>query len=90
MYTWDLESTRATDISQLYKAEPFRSSFCRFAPVEQTVAEGTNKYGKANSNYPVLETFEEGSVIETKVVMSTWHYVSDVIRLRCHVVAVEG
>lgn len=58
--------------------------------MEQTVAEGTNKYGKANSNYPVLETFEEGSVIETKVVMSTWHYVSDLIGLQYHVVAVEG
>ena len=42
----------------------------------QTQPEGTNKYAEDNSVYPVLETFQEGSVVEMKVVMSTYHWVS--------------
>eukprot|EP00904_Undaria_pinnatifida_P014036 jgi/Undpi1/9763/HiC_scaffold_27.g12219.m1 len=41
---------------------------------EQTAAEGTNTFGKATSTYPVLGTFEEGSIIEMKVVVSTYHW----------------
>lgn len=43
---------------------------------EQTSAEGTNVFGQENSVYPVLETYQEGSVIEMKVVVSTYHWVS--------------
>lgn len=43
---------------------------------EQTAAEGTNVFGQENSVYPVLETYQEGSVIEMKVVISTYHWVS--------------
>ena len=42
----------------------------------QTAAEGSNRYGNANSMYPVLETYTEGSVLEVKVVVSTTHHVS--------------
>ncbi|CAM9313818.1 unnamed protein product [Scytosiphon promiscuus] len=41
---------------------------------EQTKAEGSNLYGKENSNYPVLATYEEGQVMEAKVVFSTYHW----------------
>ena len=44
--------------------------------VHQTAAEGSNLYGQENVNYPVLETYEEGSVMEVKVVVSTNHWVS--------------
>ncbi|CAN0016431.1 unnamed protein product, partial [Sphacelaria rigidula] len=40
----------------------------------QTQPEGTNRYGQDNSVYPVLETLAEGSVVEMKVVMSTYHW----------------
>ncbi|CAN0393687.1 unnamed protein product, partial [Ascophyllum nodosum] len=40
----------------------------------QTAAEGSNRYGNANSKYPVLETFTEGSVLEVKIVVSTTHH----------------
>ena len=42
----------------------------------QTAAEDSNRYGNANSMYPVLETYTEGSVLEVKVVVSTTHHVS--------------
>ena len=42
----------------------------------QTAAEGSNRYGNANSMYPVLETYTEGSVLEVRVVVSTTHHVS--------------
>ena len=42
----------------------------------QTQPEGDNKYAQDNSVYPVLETLAEGSVVEMKVVMSTYHWVS--------------
>lgn len=42
----------------------------------QTAAEGTNTYGRANSVYPVLSTYEEGGVIEMKMIISTYHWVS--------------
>eukprot|EP00752_Nemacystus_decipiens_P001877 g1808.t1 len=41
---------------------------------EQTAAEGANVFGQENSVYPVLETYQEGSVIEMKVVVSTYHW----------------
>eukprot|EP00903_Cladosiphon_okamuranus_P008090 g7800.t1 len=41
---------------------------------EQTAAEGTNVFGQENSVYPVLETYQEGSVVEMKVVISTYHW----------------
>lgn len=41
----------------------------------QTKSEGSNMYGKGNNNYSVLETYFEGSVMEMKVVMSTYHWV---------------
>ncbi|CAM9526626.1 unnamed protein product, partial [Hapterophycus canaliculatus] len=41
---------------------------------EQTKSEGSNLYGKENSNYAVLETFQEGQIMETKVVFSTYHW----------------
>ncbi|CAN0403918.1 unnamed protein product [Ascophyllum nodosum] len=41
---------------------------------EQTAAEGSNRYANANSMYPVLETYTEGSVLEVKVVVSTTHH----------------
>ncbi|CAM9659076.1 unnamed protein product, partial [Sphacelaria rigidula] len=40
----------------------------------QTQPEGDNKYAQDNSVYPVLETLAEGSVVEMKVVMSTYHW----------------
>lgn len=46
----------------------------------QTQPEGTNTYAQDNSIYPVLETLEEGSVVEMKVVMSTYHWVSRGLR----------
>lgn len=42
----------------------------------QTAAEGTNTFGQANSVYPVLGTYEEGGVIEMKMIISTYHWVS--------------
>lgn len=42
----------------------------------QTAAEGTNTFGRESSIYPVLDTYEEGAVIEMKVVISTFHWVS--------------
>ena len=44
--------------------------------VLQTAAEGTNTFGRENSSYPVLGTYEEGAIIEMKVVVSTFHWVS--------------
>lgn len=45
-------------------------------PSPQTAAEGDNRYGQKNSVYPVLETYDEGSILEVKIVASTWHFVS--------------
>ena len=42
----------------------------------QTSSEGSNRYGRANTNYPVLETYTEGSILEVKIVVSTTHMVS--------------
>lgn len=42
---------------------------------EQTAADGTNVFGQKNSIYPVLETYQEGSVMDMKVVISTYHWV---------------
>ncbi|CAN0461279.1 unnamed protein product, partial [Laminaria digitata] len=42
--------------------------------VDQTAAEGTNTFGRENSIYPVLDTYEEGAIIEMKVVISTFHW----------------
>lgn len=44
--------------------------------VYQTAEEGSNLFGQDNSNYPILETYAEGSVMEVKVVVSTNHWVS--------------
>lgn len=52
---------------------PYPQPFC---DIEQTAAEGSNLYGRKNIEYPVLETYEEGSVIEMKIVFSTYHNVS--------------
>ncbi|CBN77502.1 EsV-1-166 [Ectocarpus siliculosus] len=41
---------------------------------EQTAAEDSNKYGLENSNYPVLETYAEGGILEFKMVVSTYHW----------------
>ncbi|CAN0301307.1 unnamed protein product, partial [Ectocarpus sp. 12 AP-2014] len=41
---------------------------------EQTAAEDSNKYGQENSNYPVLETYTEGGILEFKMVVSTYHW----------------
>ncbi|CAB1104009.1 unnamed protein product [Ectocarpus sp. CCAP 1310/34] len=41
---------------------------------EQTAAEGDNKYGRENYNYPVLGTYAEGGVLEVKIVVSTYHW----------------
>lgn len=46
--------------------------------IVQTSGEGSNRYGRANTNYPVLETYTEGSILEVKVVASTTHMVSSV------------
>ncbi|CAN0419755.1 unnamed protein product, partial [Scytosiphon promiscuus] len=40
----------------------------------QTAQEGSNLFGQANANYPILETYAEGSVMEVKVVVSTYHW----------------
>ena len=42
----------------------------------QTAQEGSNLFGQENANYPILETYAEGSVMEVKVVVSTYHWVS--------------
>lgn len=52
---------------------PFRSVRCCF----QTKSEGSNLFGKENSLYPVLQTYEEGGIMEVKVVFSTYHWVSE-------------
>ncbi|CAM9643894.1 unnamed protein product [Ectocarpus sp. 13 AM-2016] len=41
---------------------------------EQTAAEGDNKYGRENYNYPVLGTYAEGGVLEVKILVSTYHW----------------
>lgn len=41
----------------------------------QTAAETSNKYGRENSHYPVMETYAEGGILEVKVVVSTYHWV---------------
>eukprot|EP00904_Undaria_pinnatifida_P011980 jgi/Undpi1/7912/HiC_scaffold_24.g10384.m1 len=41
---------------------------------EQTAQEGSNLFGQNNANYPILETYAEGSVMEVKVVVSTYHW----------------
>ena len=46
--------------------------------IVQTSSEGSNRYGRANTNYPVLETYTEGSILEVKIVVSTTHMVSSV------------
>lgn len=43
--------------------------------VVQTKDEGSNLYGQENTKYPVLQTYEEGGVMEIKVVFSTYHWV---------------
>lgn len=43
----------------------------------QTKSEGSNLYGKENSGYPILQTYEEGGVMEVKVVFSTYHWVRE-------------
>ncbi|CAB1116720.1 unnamed protein product [Ectocarpus sp. CCAP 1310/34] len=40
----------------------------------QTAAEGSNKYGQEDSNYPVLETFAERGILEVKIIVSTYHW----------------
>eukprot|EP00752_Nemacystus_decipiens_P016303 g14579.t1 len=39
-----------------------------------TAAEGSNMYGQENSNYPVLETYSEGGILEVKTIASTNHW----------------
>ncbi|CAM9196488.1 unnamed protein product [Ectocarpus fasciculatus] len=41
---------------------------------EQTAAEGDNKYGRENYNYPILGTYAEGGILEVKMVVSTYHW----------------
>lgn len=41
----------------------------------QTAAEGDNKYGRENYNYPILGTYAEGGILEVKMVVSTYHWV---------------
>eukprot|EP00903_Cladosiphon_okamuranus_P015678 g14476.t1 len=41
---------------------------------EQTAAEGDNRYGLENSNYPVLETHTEGGILTVRIVVSTYHW----------------
>lgn len=50
------------------------------APGIQTKAEGSNVFGRENSIYPVLQTYEEGSIIELKVAVSTYHWVRHITR----------
>lgn len=56
---------------------PVTDAHAAFVFCLQTAAEGSNLYGMDNSNYPVLETYDEGGVFEVKIVLSTWHWVSD-------------
>jgi len=42
----------------------------------QTSSEDSNRYGRANTNYPVIDTYTEGSILEVKIVVSTSHMVS--------------
>lgn len=44
--------------------------------VAQTSSEDSNRNGRANTNYPVIDTYTEGSIIEVKIVVSTSHVVS--------------
>lgn len=41
----------------------------------QGVEEGDNRYGSPNSNWPVLETVQQGQVLEIKMGMYIWHWV---------------
>ncbi|CBJ30292.1 EsV-1-166 [Ectocarpus siliculosus] len=41
---------------------------------DETAAEGSNRYGQENSNYPVLETYAEGGILEVKIVVATYHW----------------
>lgn len=54
--------------------------------VHQTAVEGSNLFGQGNTNYPILETYAEGSVMEVKVVVSTYHWVSFKALFQLHAV----
>lgn len=43
--------------------------------LDQTDGEDSNRYGRANTNFPVLETYAEGSILEVKIVVSATHMV---------------
>lgn len=49
---------------------------CCCRPVFQTAAEGDNKFGQANTNYPIQAIYGEGDILEVKIVFSTYHWVS--------------
>ena len=56
---------------------PSLSTICPcFCCANQTAQEGSNLFGQDNVNYPILKTYAEGSVMEVKVVVSTYHWVS--------------
>ncbi|CAM9343429.1 unnamed protein product, partial [Choristocarpus tenellus] len=40
----------------------------------QGAPEGDNRYGIANSDFEVIENYEEGSIIEIKTMTSTYHW----------------
>ena len=58
-----------------------------YLSLPQTAAEGSNLYGLENSNYPVLETYAEGGILEVKIVVSTYHWVRLVFKCSFFVVA---
>lgn len=43
-------------------------------PVQTASSDASNVYGMANSNYPILTEFQEGSEFQVKVVVSTYHW----------------
>lgn len=43
---------------------------------EQNAAEGTNVYSTPNSNWPVIDSFKGGQVIEIDTIMNAYHWVS--------------
>ena len=60
---------------------PLCMSCSNSAVSHQTAQEGSNLFGQNNANYPILETYAEGSVMEVKVVVSTYHWVSCLVLL---------
>ena len=72
----ELKRGSSLDADDFKRAHPLPQIYPFHYCSNQTAQEGSNLFGQDNMNYPILETYAEGSVMEVKVVVSTYHWVS--------------